>query len=160
MTCFWPRMNADETRSRSVFSRGLIVTSFYKPHLGIELLINPIKTLLLRPLLEHYIPFISRPAIVAPPIPGRPPWPGKTDDLAVNTSLLSPRTDLCWPALLNLDQRSQWRTKHPETQRKFRISNFEFRNFCPSPFMRFRFHSQGEVFHAERIRTMSVEQSR
>src|SRR5436309_1141073 len=107
MTCF----NLRHPRS----SAASIVTTLHKPSLCIERLINAIKSLLLRPL-EQYIPFISRPAVVAPPIPGRSPRPGKVDNLSVNTSLLAPGTDLRRLALLNLDQCSQWRTKHPKTQ--------------------------------------------
>src|SRR5205085_11938376 len=108
--------------------------------------------LLLRPL-EQYIPFISRQAVVAPPIPGRSPRPGKVDNLSVNTSLLAPGTDLRRLALLNLDQCSQWRTKHPKTQRRLPIASLS------PPFTKIRFRNEGEVFHAERVGTMSVEQS-
>src|SRR5688500_16297460 len=89
---------------------GSIVVPFHIPVLGFELAIDAIKRLL-PGALEHHVPFVSRPAIVAPPITGRPPRPSEMYDLSVNTALLAPGADLRGPTLISLNYRSQRRAK-------------------------------------------------
>src|ERR1051326_916313 len=93
-----------------------IVISLHKPHLTIQLAINAIETG--RPTVRfitrsnRHVPFVSRPAIFAPPIASRSPRTSHLNHFSINTSLFAPRTDLRGPPVLGLDHRAQRWTKH------------------------------------------------
>src|SRR5262245_148604 len=93
----------------------LIIISFYKPGLGLQFPVNAIKRLPARTF-ERHVPFVSRPAIVAPPVACSSPWTGKTHYFPVNTALLPPRPPLPGPTLIGLHYRAQRWTKHAKAK--------------------------------------------
>ena len=137
---------------------GSIVVSFHIPVLGFELAVDAIKRLLPGPL-EHHVPLVSRPAIVAPPITGGSPWSSEVYDFSINTALLTPGTDLRGPTLFSLDYRSQRRSKHSKTK-TWLIANCQFpiADFAALTKIGFRV-GESEVFQVKRIGSMSIEQS-
>ena len=132
----------------------LIIISLYKPVLGFELSIDAIERLLALAL-ELHVPFITRPAVVAPPITGRSPWSSQVDDFSINTALLAPRADLRGPTLMRLNDRPQRRAKPAKAKTLPRRNGSLRVLFSPPPAIRISL--QRETLEAERIRTMIVE---
>src|SRR6185369_5430664 len=95
--------------------RRLIIVSLYEPILTLQFAVDAIQSLLAGTL-ERDVPFVARPAIVAPPVPGSSPWSSNAHHFPVNTALLSPRAHLCGPTLISLHHRAQWRTKDAKTK--------------------------------------------
>src|SRR6185369_9008872 len=134
----------------------LIIVSFHEPVLGFELAIDAIECLASEAL-ECHVPFVARPAIVAPPVTRSSPWPSQVNHFPVNTALLTPRADLRGPTLLHFNNRSQWWAKPAKAQALPRLNRLRLA-LPAAPAIGLGL--QRESLHAERVRTMSVEQSR
>src|SRR5215467_417016 len=89
----------------------LIVVSFHKPHLTIQLPINAIETWRITTRFttrsNRHIPFVPCPAILTPPVTSSSPGPSHLHHFPVNTPLFAPRANLRGPALIGLDHGSQ-----------------------------------------------------
>ena len=109
--------------------------------------------------IDRHVPFISRPAILAPPITRSSPWSSKVDDFPVNTSLLTPGADLRGPTLIGLDYRSQVVDETFGNPSDCRLPIAELPIFFFPALANIGNGLKREAFNAERIGTMSVEQT-